>query len=1660
MPLLSIDRTTISRARAVRAKQQDAQRDARAKLQAAQTELGSLRAQGADERALARAQTRIDKLAAAAREQVDTGRKQLQALRGLSERLVVQLRDPARLVEALDAQHPVLLMPVSIQTRYDDATTRLMIRIYPDVLHAFQHDPGLTAAELDDARRYWTQRFATPADSRSPWKELQVIHGPMRAAYLVRMLTPANMAQIGVDAAPAFDEAALPMAAAQAREVVAAALPDRFIAVGYRNGQEVLRKWGAAVADVLPMSALFDPLLVEDESQWDPFAGDRAWLVNYDAAVEAGMAITVTANDLSAGATLAQGLDRLVVLGVDWTRTPEEGAAQLAELLHNHQHGQGLAFVAQGTPTNNTAGARAGFAADASDVAPALDPVAADAQSAAVGTVGAAQSVPLIADELAGAGARLQLLLGLPVAAEAASGFDATLVPGGALREGATAGHMINALWSATLGYTLRYFWNPLDQAESLIDDDAIATLRAHAVRFLRPSGPLSALRVGNQPYGIVPVVSRAYKPQPNSALERELHDAIGWFRGFWEAAVPRVPTMASPAADTLHQVLAMQPWSVAKRFWQVAGPAAVENYPDIKDVAFSQRLMIVLMVADLLEKQPFSVRAPFITGCGVRPKPHSLDAVAWIQRDPANPKLELPPTARLVNDYIAGLVTLLSKTTADPRAALVAMQDAESLLAALLAFAADEEVLASGRKLFYKHLDLSVLVSDKVKLAARNMRYAEYNGVDSATLVGDQFQVGHAAAVMGLQLTGTTGEQSVAQVIGAQFGKLVKQWPEHLANVATFRESLEFLQQRTVGELDLALRTTLDCAAHRLDAWITSLATKRLDQMREQVPGGVHLGAFGVVEGLRPDSQLRDQRLADSMGYVHAPSLQQATTAAVLRSGHLANRAQAAGAFNIDLRSQRVSKAKALLEGIANGQSMAALLGYRFERALRDGKLSQHILDYRRRYPLRPTGAGADTGENISARDVIDGVRLVDEYRKGGISGVSPDNVLNADRVMIEPVIVGLIDQLDAVSDLLVAESVHQLVGGNVDGSAAAMSALDKQTRPPEPRVVDTPHSTRGYTQRVVAVMQSVNAGAWAPLNDLPAQIEPRLNAWIARWLGDPARFVFAARLLERVDTGEKYDGRSIFRWDDKQHPLSASIDELALSPLSLILGSEPQQQGGQSAVQEKLAAVLSAKASAAFPNAQPEDLAVAIDAGSPAGAPAGSLGVVAFESLAWLVKRLLDKARALRRMDMVQARDGIETDATLNDGEFAGVDAGELSARLAIADARATTAIDALATAMAALPAAPTELERLDLLQALDADAPATKVMLTALQAALAKAEALGWRSALASRAVVDSANASAQGEQVDSGDSVLAAYGRAKALHGEVVARVEAAPAPDGSERAGAQVRMAIARVRAILGESFPVLPVFTLGAFAPEAAATLAQRASLVNGDEQAIAGWLPKLGCVHEPMGLFADVVTAAEALGQPTDGADFKLLQTGAPDRPAPKRWGALPPDADDDLRGVVAVVAHAPGMLTSIAAADTMAGLYIDEWSESIPSTHETTGLGFHFDTPGARAPQSMLLAVPSDPQAQSWTLDELLGVVDEALALSRIRAVRPQDLQGLGLLLPGLFLSNNFHRDVPTVDFARLLEKNLTALRAAYGQNSSKSFMTMADGKLVVSE
>ena len=54
------------------------------------------------------------------------------------------------------------------------------------------------------------------------------------------------------------------------------------------------------------------------------------------------------------------------------------------------------------------------------------------------------------------------------------------------------------------------------------------------------------------------------------------------------------------------------------------------------------------------------------------------------------------------------------------------------------------------------------------------------------------------------------------------------------LKPLTEFRDSLAHLKSLNVDRLEKLMTGTLDLCSHRLDAWITSFATKRLAEMRE----------------------------------------------------------------------------------------------------------------------------------------------------------------------------------------------------------------------------------------------------------------------------------------------------------------------------------------------------------------------------------------------------------------------------------------------------------------------------------------------------------------------------------------------------------------------------------------------------------------------------------------------------------------------------------------------------------------------------------------------------------------------------------------------------------------------------------------------------------
>ena len=108
-------------------------------------------------------------------------------------------------------------------------------------------------------------------------------------------------------------------------------------------------------------------------------------------------------------------------------------------------------------------------------------------------------------------------------------------------------------------------------------------------------------------------------------------------------------------------------------------------------------------------------------------------------------------------------------------------------------------------------------------------------------------------------------------------------------------------------------------------------------------------------------------QTPANDSGFIHAPSMTHAATAALLRNAHLGPPGvpSADGPFAIDLSSRRVREASRLLDGVRQGQPLGALLGYRVERLLHETvvdngrSMDRFIAPLRRVAPLVARASG-----------------------------------------------------------------------------------------------------------------------------------------------------------------------------------------------------------------------------------------------------------------------------------------------------------------------------------------------------------------------------------------------------------------------------------------------------------------------------------------------------------------------------------------------------------------------------------------------------------------------------------------------------------------------------------------------------------------------------
>ncbi len=1546
----------------------------------------------------------------------------------------------AALFDALEGDVPILLFPLRLETRYvRDALGRreLRVRIFPDAAQIQRHLQPLTEAEQEAGRAYWTARFDRLTVPQPPttdeermrdqraqalWAEMvRTLRAP-RAAYVVNRTRPVNAAHLDLPQPPPAEPEFAPLEPAGSRlaaQPTAVMLPDRFAVVGFaKGGRVVFRRFGEPVPDVLAMTPAIEPGDAPPPAQAaEPFVGEAAWLSKFDEALKIGMAVAVTQADVDAWRaahartpvfTLDEEIERLVVVGVDWTLEPRQAADGVAALFEAQAASAGMGFVPVGTPTNNTSEGASGHS-------PSLlrDPAAAQPWPPAPGT---------------SAIEALRFALGLPDAS-----FGTVSVPGAELDDAALAGHMANALYAGTIGGYLREMWSDAD-APLRISEDTHDALRAHVVTYLRPAGPLQPLRIDTQPYGVLPVLA-ASRFVADGGFEAGLSRVLGVLRPKWQSAVASVPRFDGQVATT-HAILQHGPWAQAAAYRRIErdpiASAAQSQLAALQQTVRSLPGGLYLQAIAALWGQPKAspsvLEALPLAAAVALTEPSRLPAATpWVLADPAVPQREADDAAPAPT-YIGEIAAAID-AGADLKGRFARMRQASSLLHGLLAWSVDREADVGNVSLVAEVAGAIVSGSATKLLATPRLL-----GVDRRLDDDRVLELEHAGQLATLSIPAVTGDDTVGTYVARQAasahgagrarGEAIAYAPwyhEHLRteregwrvrlrrparHLASVRTSLDDLARRNVGQLNWALRTTLDAFDYRLDAWYTSLATRRLARLRAGADGtrreGLHVGACGWVERLRPDPA----GTRESRGHVLAPSLRHAAAAAVLRSGFDNGDANERRAFALDLASRRVRAARDLFEGLAQGQPLAVLLGYRFERGLRDAGLAQHILAFRRAFPLRPAGrtAAGDPQvpqDAVAARDVLDGVKLlaVDAQKVADV----PQPALSAgERSRIVALHGSLAELWDAVADVSIAEAVYQVTQGNAERAAAALSVLDKQTQPVEPQSVLSPRESVGYTQRVALLFDTSAPPPDGWPQDAASDAEPVVNAWLAEVVGDPKRFVVRATVVSA-------DGSA-------PRALAVHADGLGASPLALTMAvnapgtsratDDAQVGEGADAVQDlsrlrlMVVEALRAAAAVAWPG---EALRIVIEEQRD-----GELGLVHLEALLALAQRLVVQSRPATRRDLAVVEPRFDRGNA--DGEYPGADADELEQRARRARDRLTDARHALDAAVRADDAA-------------------------AVREALAACRHFGVLGAEAPLVAAPSA-AARDAADLDRGRAALADLEqRLERIDGLFAAS-------DGS--VAARVPAAIDVLKTVFGKAFPVVPRFTMGDAAPVVTASLAAQVVLTAKRPAAVAGWLPKIAKVRDGVDRLQSLLLAREALVGALPSSRFAVLQSTA--RPGPvapweQAWAALPeawpagPEAA--LLGAahrqpdLAVALVRPEGLQTVRADTPLAGIVCDDWAEAVPLHTSTAAIAFHFDAPVARPPQTLLLAVPPAPAMTNWSFDAVLDTVIEAIELSRLRAVRPNALpDAVNLALPMNAIPDAMRPDVAGFDIKALAD------------------------------
>ena len=925
------------------------------------------------------------------------------------------------------------LFPVALEAKLEPAQRRLRLRVWPDMIAQAHHDPRLEVAEKEAGQRYWiAEAAATSDDARlEAWRQLARDVGTTRAAWVAQALTPTNRDRLGPGVVPQFPDVAM-VDPATPFVVQASMLPDRWVVLGYNqtesgSGNErrvytvrVLAHVGGPIQRPLVTGLDTTPAEVASLRNGDGRAIElprrMRWMTSFEAAVEAGMAMTIPVPDD------LHEIGHLLVFGI---RDGEAaaGASELEALLTAHRFGQGLAFAPQETPTNNSPSGGAGL--------PSAEQAIDDAYKLE-------RKPRVFTDWLRSNGKQTAAALGVSsslLATAPNSGATARVYMEPEGYEPELQRSMQLALWYPALG---TFFEDFVGVAPARLD-----ALRTFYLEHVRPEGALPILRIGRQPYGVLPVTTldgfRATAAEGIDAHVPTIIKATRRSPANWNQFVPQ------PEAGL---VFTGRPFSYLFE----------DGTPDHED---NSSLSWRGIAEDLWTQSDHAIAPDWADGPPLRMGRTISDREQ--DRGWAGPR---PIADADTKDAINQIATARPSD-------LLASPVGGSLLTRMVRYAALLEWTCFARAVYEDTLREDTATLARIRAAAQP-RHAVWielllhamgtlDGAPPLTLE-PPLQRRIAAAVVSL-------ENPPNACPGAR-------------RLIAFRNALQLITQAPVA-LNARAYGTLSLGVERVDAWQTALASCRLARLRATQPRGLIVGGFGWLHTVRSSARLP----AFSPEFIHAPSHDQAATAAVLRSAALRAENATSGHAEIDLSSARVRQARWLTEAVRSGKSLAELLGARLERGLKEREVGSYIADLRREYP-GPAGS-----------TIVDGLRALAAWKSATL--VVPDRGPPA-RAQLDAVMTEIDGAFDAVADALKAEAVYQLVRGNPAGALMDIDDVTRGAPPPPLRVTETPVNGTRLTHRVAAVVPAgASAPGWPTIHTPRADADPLLDAWCGHLLG-----------------------------------------------------------------------------------------------------------------------------------------------------------------------------------------------------------------------------------------------------------------------------------------------------------------------------------------------------------------------------------------------------------------------------------------------------------------------------------------------------------------------------------------------------------------------------